>query len=536
MLINILSKLHTYYIAKNRWWLPLLSGLPFAFTQPPFNHEFHWAFSLFPFLSFIALLPLFYFAIQKPTRRAVLHTYLCAYTMAIGQCFWVAFVQIQGLWAIIIVGMFLLAAFVALFILAAAMLFRMLYNRVPRWYMLLFPAFWVLIDYSRTLSDLAFPWGFLGYNLTPILTLSHTASLTGVWGLTFLIVIVNTLLFDYFKGKSGTDAAKRSRPLLSLAVMGVLLVILAAWGRHHISYVSKDSNGKKARISLIQPNLDQLNWGNYSLGESFSIFDTLIYAAAAEHPDVIICPESSLLCYLSRQSAHKRRFQRWADSTNIPVILGALHWDKAPGGSIYDFLVYNTAFMATPGKPQLSLYRKIMLVPFSEAFPFEANVPILSRVNLGEADFKRGKEETVFTVDSTIRAAVYVCYEAIFPSFVQRRLRPDANLIVHITNDGWFGKTSGPYQHAEMARMRAIENGVPIARCAITGITMFIDAAGRITGKTGLDERVLLTQDVTLRTADTLYSRYGDWFVALCGVVAAGAMVMVLLSRRDGKK
>lgn len=531
-----LNKLHAFYTAKNRWWLPLLAGLPFAVTQPPFNHEFHWLFSLFPLLSFMALLPLLYFAVQKPAKRAMVHTFLCAYTMAIGQCFWVAFVHIQGLWAIIIVGMFLLAAFVALFFLAAALLFRILYYRLPQWYMLLFPAFWVLIDYMRTLSDLSFPWGFLGYNFTAILPLSQTASLTGVWGLTFLIVVVNTLLFDFIKSKMSSTPRPGRRPGISLVAIAGVLAILTIWGVYRMSYVSSDRHSKKVKIALIQPNLDQLNWGNYSLTESFSIFDTLIRSAAAKQPDVIIGPESSLLCYLSRQSTYKRHFQHWADSTHIPVILGALHWDKAPGGSIYDYLVYNTAFMATPGEKDLSLYRKIMLVPFSEAFPFEADVPILSRVNLGEADFKRGNEEVVFTVDSTIHAAMYICYEAVFPSFVQRRLKKEANLIVHITNDGWFGNTSGPYQHAEMARMRTIENGVPMARCAITGISMFIDAAGRITQKTRLDERLILSQSVALRRADSLYSRFGDWFVVVCGMVAAGTFILLVIKGKRARK
>jgi apolipoprotein N-acyltransferase len=193
--------------------------------------------------------------------------------------------------------------------------------------------------------------------------------------------------------------------------------------------------------------------------------------------------------------------------------------------------VYNTAFLIRPGDKEMYPYRKIKLVPFSEAFPFEVNFPILSRVNLGEADFHRGNEETVYTVNDSLCVAPFICYEIIYPSFVQRRLLKGANLIVHITNDGWFGRTTGPYQHAMMARMRAIENDVAIARCAITGLSMFIDPNGRVLSTTNLYERTILRGRVPVKKADTFYAKHGDWLVKLCGLIFAGAFVFTVAGR-----
>ena len=118
-------------------------------------------------------------------------------------------------------------------------------------------------------------------------------------------------------------------------------------------------------------------------------------------------------------------------------------------------------------------------MPFSEALPFQGIFPILSRVNLGQADFKSGATPVIYSIGSDIRAVPLICYEIIYPGFVRGRLTSAANLLVNVTNDGWFGKSSGPFQHAVMARQRCIENGVSLARCANSGISMLVDRCGR---------------------------------------------------------
>jgi apolipoprotein N-acyltransferase len=241
---------------------------------------------------------------------------------------------------------------------------------------------------------------------------------------------------------------------------------------------------------------------------------------------LIVGSESALLCFLARRPTLSARVQKWVDSTHIPFTFGALHWDKAPTGSYYNYLVYNSAVLAQPRNTDFQQYFKIKLVPFSEALPFEARFPIVSRVNLGEADFQRGKELTVFEIGDRIKAAPFICYEIIYPGFVQKRLAQGANLIMTITNDGWFGKTSGPYQHATMARMRSIENGVSLVRCANSGFSMIVDPFGRVNSQTKLFERTLLTGTVTLANPGTFYSKTGDWFVTVCLLICGSGLVI----------
>jgi apolipoprotein N-acyltransferase len=282
--------------------------------------------------------------------------------------------------------------------------------------------------------------------------------------------------------------------------------------------------------------MDQFHWDNNSLDSAFTITEKMVRTAALNKPELIIGPESALLCYLERRPDLSSKVKSWANATNTPILLGALHWDKAQPGAPYEFNVYNSAFFIEPGSQNMEHYNKQKLVPFSEKMPFENLFPILSRVNLGEADFRSGDDPKIFSTRSKIKAVPFICYEIIFPSFVQQRLKMGANLIVTITNDGWFGKTSAPYQHATMARMRAIENKVSVVRCANSGISMFIDPFGRVLKKSELYTRAVMDGAVELKSADTFYSKYGDWFVSICLWVSAVGMAMALLVTTFKKK
>lgn len=512
MLQVTIQKLLRFY-QKNSLWLAVVIGSLFLLCLPPFNHEFHPIFSFFPFLSFVFLIPLFFYSLQKPLKKTIRELYIFSYFVSLSQVFWLVYVKIEGVWFLIIIGMFLLAGYVALFYLVVGILFRFFYTRTSKWYIIVFPAVWIIIDYIRTLGELSFPWCFLGYSLTPLLPLSQVASITGVWGLTYLIVLGNTLLWELLVGIYKGEKIKKKLQLLGLFFL--LLLIISAYGTVKI-LINKKSQQKEIKVALLQTSIDQFNWGNKSLDTSFAVTESLTYIAAQNTPDIIIGPESALLCFLARQASYSQRVSKLVDSIKIPMLLGAVHWDiekRDTGDVVY---VYNTAFLIQPFKKEFTPYRKIKLVPFSEAMPFEGIFPILSRVNLGEADFSRGKENTIFIINNSFKIAPFICYEIIYPNFVRERLKENNTIIAHLTNDGWFGKTTGPYQHATMARMRAIENGVPLARCAITGISMLVDNNGKVIKKSGLYKRVIIDGSLPLSNTKTIYNKYGDWFVGLC--------------------
>ena len=530
MLQIIIRKTVQFYNSKNRWWLPLVCGILFSLCLPPFNHEFHPLFSLFPFLNFVVLIPLLGFASQKSFRRAAFHTYLFSFAASLSQYYWIAFDKAEGLWHLILIGLVLICAVVGIFYLIAGLLFRVIYKKLPRFYILFYPMVWVLIDYGRSLGDISFPWGFLGYSLTPLLPLAQIASVTGVWGLTFLILLGNMLFWElgicYYEGNN------RFQKTIHIAVFALVLILISVWGGSRMKKEPLDSD--TATVSLLQSNLDQLSWGKNSLDSAFNITENLFYQASRKSPDLMIGPESALLCYIDKQPSLRNRVLSWTSSTGIPFVFGSLQWNKAPDESYYDYHVYNTAFLVKPNESFLESYFKIKLVPFSEAIPFEGLFPLLSRVNLGEADFQRGTDYTVYSIDK-MKAAPFICYEIIYPGFVQKRLKNGANLIVNITNDGWFGKSSGPFQHATMSRLRSIENGVQMVRCANSGISMHVDHFGRVIEKTGLYERTVLTSTCLLKSPNTFYSKWRDWIIYLFAIVTVCTSVRVTVKSKFRK-
>lgn len=318
------------------------------------------------------------------------------------------------------------------------------------------------------------------------------------------------------------------RGIRGLAVYGAVLLVLTLWGAVRLGRGVDAEHSARVNICMLQVNLDHLHRGKGSIDTAFAVADRQIAEAHKSAPSLMILPESSLLCYLARSADRTLRVLRWVDSTATPLILGALHWEHARKGSASRYLAYNTAFMIRPDSGDFAMYHKVKLVPFSEALPFEGVFPALSRVNLGEADFARGTKPVVFDVGSGIRAVPLICYEVIYPAFVRERLDTTANLIVNGTNDGWFGRSPGPFQHAAMSRLRCIENGVSMARCANTGISMFVDQYGRVLSRTGMFERTVLCDSVSLARVGTIYGRLGDWVVWLSALITGLAMAIRL--------
>jgi apolipoprotein N-acyltransferase len=527
MLQVILKKIDACYAGGNRFWMPIVCGLSYSLCLPPFSNMLHPAFTLMPLSAFAALIPLFYFATREPRRRALFHTYLCCAAMTLGQYYWIGFDTAPGYWALILLGVALISLVWGALYFAAALAFRYASRRLPRLYIIVYPAAWVLVEYFRTTTDLAFPWSYLGYSAAGILPLAQLSSVTGVWGLSYIAVAGNIALWELLRArKSGGSARGQQRNAIALAA---LICAVFAWGA--VRMREKAPPAPTAKIAILQSYMDQFHWGIGSLDTAVTVSDSMVRAAATDKPDLIIFSESALMCFLDRRPDIRERVLTWAKDADAPIIAGALHWERsADPKNQRGYDAYNSAFLTDAANDRLIPYNKILLVPFSEIMPFEARFPILSRVNIGGASFKRGDSEAVFRINENLEIAPYICYEIIFPDFVRRRLKETTNLLVNVTNDGWFGRSSGPYQHAAMAQMRSIENGITLARAANSGISMFVDPYGRISAKTRLYTRDMTVMELPLYRVKTLYGRFGDWFVWLCaGVVLVGGVLKKLV-------
>ncbi|MDR3012724.1 MAG: apolipoprotein N-acyltransferase [Chitinispirillales bacterium] len=542
MLQIILTKISAYCGKPKRFWIPLLCGFAYSLCLPPFSGLLHPVFALMPLLSSVVLIPLFFFATRAPRRRAFVYSYIYCAAMILGQKYWIGFVTQEGLWIYILIGVVLISLVWGALYFTAALAFRYCAQKIPRMYIAVYPAIWVLIDFSRTLTDLAFPWSYIGYSATGILPLAQFSSFTGVWGLSYLIVLGNIAIWELLRAHKGGDREIVRQKWPTFGIWIALIVGISVWGLFRMN--REPPNADTSKIALMQSYMDQFNWGKGSLDTAVTVSDSMIRVIENDNLDLIVFPESALLCYLDRHPEIRAHVFEWADRAGAPIMVGASHWERSanvpPGSPMRDeagrrtFDVYNTVFLTENG--QLTPYHKIMLVPFSEIMPFEAQFPIFSRVNLGNAGFTRGAFEAVFRINNNLELAPYICYEMIFPDFVRRRLRESTNLLVNVTNDGWFGRTSGPYQHAVMSQMRSIENGISMARAANSGISMYVDPHGRILTKTGLYTREIAVKDIPVYRIMTFYTRFGDWFVFFCAILTAfGILAGVIQKKRMGE-
>ncbi len=224
--------------------------------------------------------------------------------------------------------------------------------------------------------------------------------------------------------------------------------------------------------------------------------------------DLVILAETAVPDHIRRQPNVIRRLHELSDGMKASILTGALDYKRNEKGSIRTYDIYNASFLFTPGDESFpQRYIKKHLVPFSERIPFDDIFPILNYVDLGEGDFVPGKETPVY---GPFKWTPYICYDAIFGDLVREAIREGSRLMVNITNDGWFGKSTAPYQHMNLVRYRAIENGMPVARLANSGVSLFIDQYGHYDMNTDIFVDAVIQRKVPLKTRDTLYSHIGD--------------------------
>ncbi|MDR0330545.1 MAG: hypothetical protein LBH93_02395, partial [Chitinispirillales bacterium] len=223
-----LRKIAAYYGGANRFWIPLACGLLYALCLPPFSAMLHPVFAPMPLLAFVALIPLFFFATRAPRRRALVHAYIYCAAMILGQLYWIGFVTAEGFWALILIGVALISIAWGALYFAAALAFRYCARRLPRLYIAVYPAVWVLVEYFRTLTDLAFPWAYIGCSASGILPLAQFSSFTGVWGLSYIIVLGNIVIWELLRSRKRGENSRRS--LLAAGAWAALVVGIAVWG------------------------------------------------------------------------------------------------------------------------------------------------------------------------------------------------------------------------------------------------------------------------------------------------------------------
>jgi apolipoprotein N-acyltransferase len=302
-------------------------------------------------------------------------------------------------------------------------------------------------------------------------------------------------------------------PYRSAAVLLVLVVAVLLYG---VFRLRQEPVGVPLKVALIQGNIDQgIKWDPGFMEETLSIYERLSRRATAAGVDLVVWPESAAPFFFQEPGLPSDRIIALAREIHAPLIFGSPAFDDNALRRRY----FNSAFLVSSSGEVLGRSDKIHLVPFGEYVPLAKMLPFVHKLVEGVGDFSSG--DSIATLDiGKGKVGVLVCFEGIFPELSRGYVSAGAQLLINITNDGWYGRSSAPYQHLSMSVFRAVENGVPLVRAANTGISAIIDGKGHVSHATPLFKEDYAVGEVTLGKGGTIYTRIGDLFARLCLVVS----------------
>ncbi|MFC0240316.1 apolipoprotein N-acyltransferase [Rhodopseudomonas telluris] len=421
-----------------------------------------------------------------------------------------------------------LPAYLALFTALGFGLARLLWDRGALRILALAVAL-TIAEWLRGHILTGFPWNAFGYALTEPLALAQSFSLIGIWGMTFIAIAVfasPAVLFD-------DVADTRRRWLAPGAALGVLIVMAVFGGiRLQLTPTRLVDN---VRLRIMQPNLQQDQRFNYAAkAEVMQKYLTLSdrstgpNATGVRDVSLLIWPESAFPFFLAREPDALAQIAGLLPKGTI-LLTGAVRPPEMPAGRRIT-RAYNSIYSIDHDGTLLSVYDKLHLVPFGEFLPYQDLMEKLGFVQLTKVQggFLTGTARHNMELPNAPPLLPLICYEAIFPDEINiRGQRP--GWMLNLTNDGWFGNSTGPYQHLQQARMRAVEQGLPLVRAANTGVSAVIDPVGRIVARLGLGVEGVLDATLPAKIPPTVYARVGELPAA---VLVAVSIVLVLLRRR----
>jgi apolipoprotein N-acyltransferase len=483
-------------------------GLLLSFAFPPLRLDL---------LAWIAFLPLFW-AIHRDPRPAFAALY--------GVAFGVAFFSVDLSWiyhTLTVHGHFGSASAIAMFVgmiltLALfpgtfAFILALLLNRGinPA---LAAPFLWTALEYFRTVLFTGFPWDLTGYSQAGRETVIQIADITGVYGVSFLLLLVNGTLWEVLRA-----IMKRDRfPVKLVATTAGTLILVFVYGNVRIAHFSTDHQEKSGVVvGILQGNIPQeIKWEDTSRRHTFATYERLAEQAVQAGAQLLVWPETSAPVLFGGGNPDWQRPGEISLRLKVPMLVGAPSIKTVSGITRY----YNSAFLVD-GTMLRYRYDKMHLVPFGEYMPLTWLLPLGPGIAARDADYSPGEDMTVMHVKGHPAFGVLICYETIFPDLARTAVGKGANMLINITNDGWFGDTAAPHQHLAMAGMRSVENRVWLVRSANTGVSAAFDPTGRMVSRIPLEQEGVCTVRVpSSAAAGSFYTRFGDLFAWCCIAVS----------------
>jgi len=429
--------------------------------------------------------------------------------------YWIAaamFVDIAHFWWAVPLAVAGLPFFLALYYGVAAVLARKIGLRGISG-AITFALLWFLADYVRGHLFTGFPWNLEGYGWNVVLPILQITSVTGIYGLTLLMLIAVSL-------PACLAENKKSHRIAFLGSL-VCLALIFVWGETRLTQV--DATVPGVRLRIVQPNTDQAHkWIEGELESHFHYLLDLSSAPPAQASDKpvthIIWPETAATFYLIEDAKHRRAVAAEVPASGA-IVTGVI---RRSAGADNQLHYYNSLIAVDRQANIVADYDKFHLVPFGEYIPLRKIFPLRTLANLG-LDFSSGDGPHTLRVPNLPSFSPFVCYEAIFPGAVTDHAdRPQ--FLLNVTNDGWYGHTSGPYQHFAAAKVRAIEEGLPLVRAANTGISGVVDSYGRVVARLGVGRSGFVDADLPQSVRTSVFSVYGDdilWILFVLATMSA---------------
>ncbi len=488
----------------------ILSGLLLAAAFPKWNQTY---------LLFIALIPL-YWALQGKSLKAA---------FGLGLVSGLAYYLVLLYWIVYVTHVFghlsLPVSLVALLLLAGYLsLYRALWALGLNWgaaqgLSLLWwgPVLWVALELGQTYIITGFPWELLGNGLFPHPLLLQVADLTGVYGLSFLVVLINFGL-----GRSlWPPRTWRTRRFRHLPVLALVLACWLGYGHFRLVALQKlEAQSPKIKVAVVQGSIAQgEKWKKEMVTATLERYFEL--TRQVKGAQLIVWPETAAPFFFLRNPDPSAQVRDIAKESGGSLLFGAPAWELTAEGERY----FNRAYLLSPEGEVLGYYDKAHLVPYGEYVPLRRFMPFIGKMVPMVGDFAEGPVGATLSLPDGVALGPLVCYESIFPNLSRAQVANGARLLVNITNDAWFGKTAAAYQHLSMAVLRCVENHVCLARAANTGISAFIDAQGRILWQSELYVPAAHALELPLMPGGSLYTQFGDVFSWGCVILTGLALI-----------
>ena len=513
---------------RKDWFLLVISGIILGISFPPVPFPF----TLF---IFVGLIP-YFIVIQRRTTLASISkaTFLFSLAFSLMTIYWVGSWSSEADPYLMLAGAALLLAYPSVMLIPSTLYYlaKKVFPKLDAlWF---FPIFWVTLEYLLTLTDLRFPWVLLGHGLAKFNLFIQGADIIGTNGLSLAVAYINVLLFKAFFEKR-KELKYNLKP--AFVALGIFLCLLI-YGIYKVSTFK--ISDKNVKVGIVQPNLNPWDkWSTGNLNELTKQYLDFSQECVNDGAQLILWPETALPVYAfgGTYAQVENSIFNFLDSNNVSLLTGMPHIiyffniNKIPedakyakqGG--YYYATYNAVLGLNPHSREIQYYGKMKLVPLGERVPFVDQLAFLGDLlkwGVGITGWNVGKDTTIFKIYNakldTINVGGIVCYESVDPVFVTAFVQKGAELITVVTNDSWYGKSSGPYQHKDFAMLRAVENRRSVVRCANGGVSCIIDAKGEILSETEMFTKTILVGEVPLQSEKTFYTENPLIIPILCSV------------------